>query len=298
MSGTCGKAREQSRGAEVEQDGAQPSDGDLMAVIEHQRREIAALKEKLRRLSADECSASVEKAAPSGHSLGALQRGLTTVEDVRAVGRLCEKLVGQQWERLQQVFFEQVVRARDALPERVLQWEDSVAEDWFKEPWYMVYAQDMAVEEGKKEGDFDSLRALLPYLKRLGFDNLCILAHYESPMADGGFDVSRYETRESLGGEAAFSRFMDDAYAHGIRVGTEGVFSHTSTEHEWFKRALRGEERYINYYVQRNGREKIGEMDRDGEIVCRYRDADGTISEHVVMFPDVDRTHGLWVEIN
>ncbi|KAI0563385.1 maltose alpha-D-glucosyltransferase [Gracilaria domingensis] len=289
MSAGSGRAQEELTGSQLAKESERLSNRDLTAIIEQQEREIAALTEKLHSLASANSSPSPQNVPPSGSSLRALQRGLTTADDVRAVGTLCKQLVGVHWERLQEVFYEQVERARDALPKRVLEWEDSLPEDWYKDAWYLLYVQDMGVEEGKEEGDFDSLRAVLPYLKRQGFRNLCVLPHYESPMADGGYDVSRYETRESLGGEAAFSRFMDDAFEHGIRVATDGIFNHTSTEHEWFQRAVHGEEKYINYYVQRNGREKIEESDRDGDIICKYRDPDGTISERLVVFPDADR---------
>eukprot|EP00178_Gracilaria_changii_P021313 TRINITY_DN63385_c0_g1_i1.p1 TRINITY_DN63385_c0_g1~~TRINITY_DN63385_c0_g1_i1.p1 ORF type:complete len:704 (+),score=106.61 TRINITY_DN63385_c0_g1_i1:239-2350(+) len=298
MSAIFRKAEEQTVGSPLKGETEHLNKRDLTVIIEQQEREIAALREALSSLSSSAAPALPQDVPPCANALRALQRGLTTSEDVRAVGALCKQLVGMHWQRLQDVFFKHVQRARDALPKRVLQWEDSLPEDWHKDAWYLLYVQDMGVEEAKEEGDFDSLRAMLPYLKRQGFRNVCVLPHYESPMADGGYDVSRYETRKSLGGEAAFSRFMDDAFEHGIRVATDGIFNHTSTEHEWFQRALHGEEKYINYYVQRNGREKIAEVDRDGDIICRYRDPDGTLSERAVVFPDIDRTHGIWVAIN
>lgn len=235
----------------------------------------------------------------------ALLRGLTDKNDVHNVKDMCQIIVGEglygEWEDLFKAFYDCVVRTRDLLPPEVVDLEASLPEDWHHEPWYMLYVQWMGVETSELQSgaDFDNLRHMLPYIRdRLGFRNICLLPHYESPMADGGYDVSSFTTRASLGGEEAFQRFMKDALRMGLRVATDAVFNHTSTEHEWFQKALEGDEKYIAYYVQRNGREKIGEWDRDGDIVCRYRDPDGTITERVVVFPDVDRTHGLWVEIN
>ncbi|PXF44851.1 Trehalose synthase [Gracilariopsis chorda] len=284
--------------SESQKEGHDEEEAKLVAAIERSERETETLIERLRLLSTSEEEAAPESVSLTPGTLSALQKGIANLDDVRAVKKLCKQIVGEQWERLQDVFFKQVEQARNALPKRVLELENTLPQDWYKDAWYQLYVQYMGVNDEFEEGNFDTLRGMLPYLKRIGFRNLWLLPHYESPMADGGYDVSRYEVRESLGGQGGFERFMNDAFEMGFRIGTDGVFNHTSIKHDWFQSALNGEERYINYYVQRNGREKIGEFDRDGEIVCKYRDPDGTITERSVIFPDMDRTHGLWVKIN
>lgn len=235
----------------------------------------------------------------------ALLKGLTGMDDVRNVKKLCQTVIGDEvygnWQTLFKSFYHEVVSARDSIPLNVAVLETSLPTDWYKEPWYLLYVQRTGVPDHKidAESTFDDLRRMLPYIRDcLGFSNVCLLSHYESPMADGGFDVSAFTTRESLGGEEGFERFMRDACAFGLRVVTEAVFSHTSTKHEWFQRALKGDEKYLAYYIQRNGREKTAEWESNGDVICRYCDPDGTITDRAVFFPDIDRTHGLWVEIN
>lgn len=301
---------------------------DLRRVVDDQRREIALLRQQLSALttvphqpSSDPShlpSASEHRPVDlisglvSDHLIGlafpALLRGLTTKQDVSAVAQLCQTIVGDDpsvWHPLFKAFYTQVIAARARLPPHVLAMEQQLSPDWFREPWYLAYVQKTGVELHPDDphrvlvADFDSFRRTLPYIRHsLGFRNLCILPHYESPMADGGYDVSAFEVRTALGGQPAFERFMADAATLGMRVATDAVFNHVSTEHIWFQRAISGDARYLRYFVQRNGREKIAEYDRDGDIVCQYRDPDGTITERVVVFPEVDRTHGLWVEIN
>jgi len=91
---------------------------------------------------------------------------------------------------------------------------------------------------------------------------------------------------------------MKAANSRGFRVATDAIFNHTSVEHRWFRRARKGDKRYIDYYLLRNGRKKIGEVERNGNVICRYEDPDKTISERICIFPDVDRTHGLLVTTN
>lgn len=228
----------------------------------------------------------------------ALLRGLTRVQDVTDVRHLCSQIVGEQYEQLLQSFYQSVLHAVDNIPPAVRERDAVLDEKWYCRPWYCAYVQYSAVNDQNSQGTFHSFTNMLPYLKRLGFNNLLILAHYESPMADGGYDVSDYTVRRSLGGKDQFDNFMAEAMRLGICVAADAVFNHTSIRHPWFQNAITtGQSRYLDYYVQRNGREKIAEVDRNGDIVCTYRDPDGTITDRIVVFPAIDRTHGLWVKI-
>jgi trehalose-6-phosphate hydrolase len=49
-----------------------------------------------------------------------------------------------------------------------------------------------------------------------------------------------------------------EAKKRGISLMFDMVFNHTSTEHEWFQRALQGEEKYKKYYIFRKGKLAAG----------------------------------------
>lgn len=324
-------------GERHDEDDDASSQRTLKEIVEAQNREIMVLKERLSALGVDpnkshespdpERDPAIEERRSKVHSsvqedravevlsgltgdqavglaFPALLRGLTDKSDVGNVRDMCKVIVGDgihgDWEVLFKSFYDEVVQTRESMPSHVLAMETRLPPDWFRDPWYLLYVQWTGTPDGVGDHgtDFDNLRKMLPYIRdHLGFRNVCLLPHYESPMADGGYDVSAFVTRNSLGGEEAFERFMKEAVEMNMRIATDAVFNHTSTEHEWFQKALAGDEKYLSYYVQRNGREKVGEWDRNGDIVCRYRDPDGTITERVVVFPDIDRTHGLWAEI-
>ena len=48
-------------------------------------------------------------------------------------------------------------------------------------------------------------------------------------------------------------RLVEQSAKHGIGLMLDMVFNHTSTQHEWFKRALEGEQKYQNYYIFKEG---------------------------------------------
>lgn len=238
----------------------------------------------------------------------ALMRGLTSKEDVQHLISVIRRLISAPQSSqseidhtpLLTIFFDELVKARSNLPSNVLATELSLPSDWYLSPWYIAYVQYTGTQDGSPEGDFESLGQMLPYIRnKLGFRNLYLLPIYESSMADGGYDVTDYKVRESLGGEQSFKKFVNKASQLGIRIITDGIYNHTSTQHEWFQNAIDANPKYLHYYVQRNGREKIAEWDNDnGQVICQYRDINGQLTERICHFPEIDRTHGLWVEIS
>lgn len=203
-------------------------------------------------------------------------------------------------ERIVADFFAEVSRCRSERQPEIDEYFASVPADWYREPFYYTYVQYFGTEGGR--GDFTTLTEMLPYLEHLGIRNLYLLPHYRSPKGDHGYDVSAYVTDDSepdgLGGEVAFSRFMAEARRRGFRVVTDAVFNHTSVQHEWFQRALAGDERYLKYYLLVDDWKWVREENRNGDFWVTYRDAAGNEMERVLIFPDVCRVHWLDVEVN
>jgi maltose alpha-D-glucosyltransferase/alpha-amylase len=250
----------------------------------------------IRTVSVRPRSAAAIEAAFEKDGPWAVLRGLTTKKDLADVKSMCREIQPERWAEIYVKFWDAVVEARAARPAALEARDAALPEDWFHEPFYYCYPQYFGTPEAGKEGGFDALVEQLDYLETLGIRNLYLLPHYESPMADGGYDVSRYTPRQSLGGPAAYARFMKAANARGFRVVTDAPFNHTSVEHPWFQALKKGDPVKSRFYLQVNGREKIGEKDVNGDIVSRYRDPDGTETELVNIFPDVDRSHHLEVE--
>jgi len=110
-------------------------------------------------------------------------------------------------------------------------WRDAVV--------YQVYLRSFADTDGNGEGDFEGLRSRLFYLASLGVDAIWLNPFYPSPMRDGGYDIVDYRDVDSrFGTMADFQRLIDDTSSLGIRVITDIVPNHCSSEHPWFRQAL------------------------------------------------------------
>jgi maltose alpha-D-glucosyltransferase/alpha-amylase len=87
-------------------------------------------------------------------------------------------------------------------------------------------------------GDFNGLIERLDYLQDLGVTAIWLLPFYPSPLRDGGYDIADYtDINPSYGTRRDFERLLREAHQRGLRVITELVLNHTSSEHPWFQRA-------------------------------------------------------------
>ncbi len=89
-------------------------------------------------------------------------------------------------------------------------------------------------------GDFKGVTAKLDYVKDLGVNTIWLMPFYPSPLRDDGYDIADYEdVHPQYGTLADFKEMLDAAHARGLRVITELVINHTSSDHPWFQRARR-----------------------------------------------------------
>ncbi|MEC3895020.1 maltose alpha-D-glucosyltransferase [Nocardiopsis alba] len=108
---------------------------------------------------------------------------------------------------------------------------------WYKHAvFYEVLARGFFDSNGDGTGDLTGLVRKLDYLQWLGIDCLWLLPMYESPLRDGGYDISDYfKILPEFGDTADFVELLDEAHRRGIRVITDLVMNHTSDQHPWFK---------------------------------------------------------------
>ncbi len=133
-------------------------------------------------------------------------------------------------------------------------------EFWKSGTVYQIYPRSFCDSDGDGVGDIKGIISKLDYLQSLGIDIIWLSPVYKSPNDDNGYDISDYkDIQPEFGTMADFDLLLSEAKARGIRIIMDLVINHTSDEHEWFKRALNGEERYRNYYVIKKGTEK-GEL--------------------------------------
>jgi len=120
---------------------------------------------------------------------------------------------------------------------------------------YQIYPKSFYDSNGDGFGDLRGVTEKLDYLKELGVDYIWLTPFYVSPQNDNGYDVADYRRIDpAYGTMGDFEELVLAASIRGIEIMLDMVFNHTSSEHEWFKKALAGDETYKNYYIFKEGK--------------------------------------------
>ncbi len=108
---------------------------------------------------------------------------------------------------------------------------------WYKRAvFYEVAVRSFADSTGSGIGDLRGLIAKLDYLQWLGIDCIWLLPIYQSPLRDGGYDISDFmKVLPEFGDLGDFVELVEEAHKRGIRVIADLVMNHTSEEHPWFQ---------------------------------------------------------------
>ena len=130
-------------------------------------------------------------------------------------------------------------------------------EQWHKESVvYQIYPKSYNDTNGDGIGDIRGIIEKLDYIRSLGVNCVWLSPCYPSPGDDNGYDISDYRgIAAEYGTLDEFKEMLDGMHKRGIRLLMDLVVNHTSDEHEWFKRALAGEEKYRNYYIIKEGKD-------------------------------------------
>lgn len=115
---------------------------------------------------------------------------------------------------------------------------------------YQIYCKSFQDSNGDGIGDLNGVIRRLPYLNDLGVEYIWLTPFFTSPQNDNGYDVMDYRAIDPVYGSMRdFEMLVDSAGACGIGVILDMVFNHTSTQHEWFQKALAGDQHYKDYYI-------------------------------------------------
>ena len=120
---------------------------------------------------------------------------------------------------------------------------------------YQIYPKSFRDSDGDGVGDLRGIIDKVPYIASLGVDYVWFNPFYPSPGHDNGYDISDYcAVDPAMGTMEDFDELAAALGAHGISPMLDMVLNHVSTEHEWFRRALAGEQRYRDYFYIRPAR--------------------------------------------
>ena len=132
-------------------------------------------------------------------------------------------------------------------------------QDWRKSVVYQIYPKSFNDTTGNGEGDLKGIIEKLDYLQFLGIDYIWLTPIYESPMNDNGYDISNYlKVNENFGTLDDFKLLVKEAHQRNIKIMMDIVINHTSTEHQWFKEAIKSKDSpYRDYYFFRSSEEGL-----------------------------------------
>lgn len=138
-----------------------------------------------------------------------------------------------------------------------------------KSPWreavvYQIYPWTFNEDKQRKQRGHGSLKGVidkLDYLNNLGIDAIWLSPFYDSPMIDGGYDISDYlNVHPDFGSMDDFDTLVAGCHERGIRVMIDYIPNHSSDKHVWFEKSRHRERGFEDWYIWHPG--KIGE---DGE---------------------------------
>lgn len=137
--------------------------------------------------------------------------------------------------------------------------------DWWKSSVvYQIYPKSFKDSNGDGVGDLVGIIEKLDYLKDLGVKVLWLTPIYVSPQNDNGYDIADYYNIDPMFGNMEdFKRLLKETHNRGMKLILDMVVNHTSTEHHWFKEAIKDiNSPYHDFYIWReepnNWRSKFG----------------------------------------
>jgi len=128
---------------------------------------------------------------------------------------------------------------------------------WKKAVVYQIYPKSFKDTTGSGTGDIQGIIEKLDYLALLGVDVIWLTPIYESPQKDNGYDIRNYYAiDERYGTMEDFEKLLEETHRRGMKLIVDIVVNHTSTEHEWFKRASASKDSpYRHYYIWKDGKD-------------------------------------------
>lgn len=107
---------------------------------------------------------------------------------------------------------------------------------WWREAViYQICPWSFQDTTGSGTGDLRGVIARLDYIASLGVDAIWLTPINPSPMGDLGYDITDLRRVGSAFGSMEDLRLLLDlAHRRGLRVLLDGVWNHTSEQHEWF----------------------------------------------------------------
>lgn len=127
--------------------------------------------------------------------------------------------------------------------------------DLGKKVIYQIYPKSFYDSNGDGVGDIPGIIKKIDYLKKLNIDMIWFNPFFVSPQNDNGYDIADYyKIDPRFGTMADFEELVAKLKENNIGVMLDMVLNHCSTENEWFKKALAGDEKYRKFFYLRKAK--------------------------------------------
>ena len=133
---------------------------------------------------------------------------------------------------------------------------DKHKRDWWKSAvFYEIYPKSFQDTTGSGTGDLKGILSRLDYLEKLGIDAIWLCPVCASPQVDNGYDISDFRDIDPIYGTMAdMEALIAEAGKRGIGILVDLTLNHSSSEHFWFREALKSRDNpYHDYYIWRDG---------------------------------------------
>ncbi len=109
--------------------------------------------------------------------------------------------------------------------------------DWYQRAvFYEVLVRGFFDSNNDGTGDIRGITERLDHIQWLGADCLWLLPFYQSPLRDGGYDISDfYSILPEYGDLADVVTLIEECHHRDLRIIADLVMNHTSDAHPWFQ---------------------------------------------------------------
>ncbi len=156
--------------------------------------------------------------------------------------------------------------------------EPSAADQrWYQRAvFYEVPIRGFSDANHDGRGDIRGLINKLDYLQWLGIDCIWLLPFYESPLKDGGYDISDFfSVLPEYGNLGDVVELVEEVHKRGMYIIADMVMNHTSDQHPWFQESRRSQDNpKADWYV--------------------WSDDDQRWSEARIIFVDTEKSNWAW----
>jgi glycosidase len=131
-------------------------------------------------------------------------------------------------------------------PEEIVAWECD------HRVFYQIFVRSFADSNGDGIGDLNGITGKLDYLADLGIGGLWLTPFQPAPSYHK-YDPTDYQDVDPQHGNLDdFRRLVEEAHRRNIYVLLDLVANHSSSQHPWFKAAVRNDPSFRDYYSWEN----------------------------------------------